>query len=198
MGNAYRKQFWFSRIPGITSCFGNITIGATGAVSSFSAPDVATSGITRLTTGIYTIKFNESFGGYMGFNWNVDPGVTGSAIAAGSLVTGTQYQITTLGTTTQANWVTAGLNTNYTAAVGVPFTAVGTTSGNGTATAVSKSSVASIEVVNPTALLRGTNPGTGALMTIQTLDFANALVDPADGSVIYFEFIFKNSSLPSY
>lgn len=58
---------------------------------------------------------------------------TSSAITAGSFITGIKYKIATLGTTTQAQWETAGVASGTTAAVGVTFTAAAVGAGNGTA-----------------------------------------------------------------
>lgn len=134
-----------------------VSIGASGAptlVSSSSAYSIPTSrgikSITRLTTGIYQVQFDDNFSQLLDCHARFTAG-QGSTINMGSLSTGTVYQILTLGTTTQAQWVTAGLPVGVTAAVGQVFKAAGAGAGNGTTKLLVANSASRIELMTSPA-----------------------------------------------
>ena len=180
----------------LTMIQGSVTIGASGAVTTASGNGLISTPVVKLgADGTYSITCKENYPGFVGFNWSLDPPTTGGAVTAGSFVTGTTYQITALGNTTQAQWVAAGLPSTMTAAVGMPFTAIAAGAGTGTATAVTVGNVGAINIVNPTTQLQSNSTSSGAIFVIECLDFAGALVNPTSGSVIYFNFLLRNSSL---
>lgn len=177
----------------LTAITGQVNFGATGSVSSSSGNGVY--GVTLLTTGIYKIKLVENFNGFVGFSSKMYGGVTGSNVASGSLVTGTQYQITTVGSST---WSSAGFDSDFTPAVGSVFVATGTTSGTGFAKAIASSGIANVELAqSQSGLLQNNNAslGKGSAFIVSCYDYAGALADPAEGSAMGFMLMLRNSSV---
>lgn len=192
MANPYMYQFLYSKHPMLSVITGSITFGATGAVSAASGNGVY--GVVRKTTGIYQVKLTDNWPGFVKFQWIGYSGITGSNVASGSLVTGTLYQITAVGTTV---WSGAGFDSDFTPAVGMQFVATGTAAGTGTAKAVTTSGIGACEVaLVQTSMLQNNNPaaGRGSEFFLQTLDFAGALVDPTSGGKMGFMFWLRNSS----
>lgn len=161
--------------------------------------------------GLIVVQFNENFQRYLGgFGGSVSP-VTGAniVVSAGTLNQGDAYIITSLGTTTQADWETAGLTQGYSAAVGVPFIcsaagAAGVGLGTGTVKAVGVSGVYNVEVVGNTNLtIGGQLPSgpVGAQIIMQVLgptsnvDPTPILTAPANGTVIGLSFYLSDSSI---
>jgi len=120
--------------------------------------------------------------------------VTGAAVTAGSFVTSTLYVIHSVGSTTQAQWETAGVPAGVTAAVGVAFVAAGAGAGTGTVKAVGTSGVYAIELAGDPQT--GVGPSTaGSVLYFKCLDASGAAVDPTSGSTLYFKVIYRNSSV---
>lgn len=103
---------------------------------------------TTPAAGFFQVQLSDPyfryFGGFSGF---VAPNSGSTAINA--LSANGVYVIATLGTSTTANWVVAGLPLGVTPAVGVSFQATGSTAslGTGTATQSTVSGVGHIEVI---------------------------------------------------
>lgn len=130
-----------------------VTIGGSGAptlVTSSAASSIPTSrgikSITRLNTGIYQIQLDDNYSQLLDYKANFTAGA-GGTVNMGSLVTNTVYRILTIGTSTQAQWVAAGLPVGITAAVGMVFKAAGAGAGNGTTTAVVANAANGIELL---------------------------------------------------
>lgn len=202
MANKRFFQFLFSKQPKLTMINGLVPIGATGAVGTVSGAGVQ--GVTRLAAGIYKIKLLDNYYGYVDSDFSMQGGITGSSVAGGAFITGTLYQIITLGTTTQAQWVTAGFDADYTAAVGSVFVATGAGAGTGTVKAIGSSGIVACEIAQRTGnLLNNLNSisNKGSSVIVQTLAATSSSVttliptDPANGSVLSFKLWFKDSSV---
>lgn len=192
MANRRFTQFFYTAhaMPVLIDC--NFAVGATGAVGTLKGPGV--SSVTRQSIGTYRVKLMDNYNKFFGMYPTLTAGVTGASITAGSFVVGTTYIITALGTT---NWQTAGLPAGLTAAVGMSFKAAAVGSGTGTVKAVGITGVATVEVVGDGNLeLAPTGSGIqGGYLTVQCLDAAGALVDPADGSIVGLAIYLSNSSV---
>ncbi len=134
-----------------------VSIGSSGAptlITSSAASSIPTSrgikSITRLTTGIYQIQLDDNYSQMLDYKASFTAGA-GGTVNMGSLVTGTVYRILTLGTSTQAQWVAAGLPVGITAAVGQVFKAAGAGAGNGTTSALVANSAGRIEMLTTPA-----------------------------------------------
>lgn len=136
-------------------------------------------------------NYNRSI---IGSNALISP-LTGSALT--SITAGNPYVITTLGTTTAAQWAAAGLPASITPAVGAAFIAIETSSigGTGTVFASTNSGITNIETIgDPNMTIAPANtPGLGAIVILQCLK-NSAVTQPADGTVIALQFIMDNSS----
>lgn len=180
----------------------SIVIGSTGAVSSFTGKGIAA--VTRLSAGVYRIQLQDNYSAFLTSKSFIQSPVTGSPINGGSFVATTVYQIVTLGTTTQAQWVTAGVPAGITAAPGVVFLAAGIGAGTGTVKALGVSGVNSTEIIGNPQLMLSKQPfvsNVGGYLTFQCLGptdsthTAQIPTDPASGSVLGFEIYMNNSSV---
>jgi hypothetical protein len=170
----------------------------------------ATPGVTNGYTnpnpqaGFAIVKFKNNFNYYLGgFSGQIVPLTSTSTT---SLTTGHVYVITSLGTTTTANWQTAGLLPGYVPAVGSAFISAITGSITGTGT-VGVPGVGTATVVNvvgdPNQTIANSNIATNA-GAVQILQFSaptnsstTTLVAgaPADGTVVGLQFCFDGSSV---
>ena len=138
-----------------------IAIGATGAPTIASGNGYGVASITRMAAGQYRLQLTDNFAKLLQFKASVQSPVTGSGIAAGSLTPGLVYQIATMGTTTQAQWVTAGVPSGITAAVGVTFKAAATSAGTGTAKLMGTSGVSAVELIGSNSNMLNNSPAGG-------------------------------------
>ena len=154
--------------------------------------------------GYAVITFKNTFNYYLGgFSGQIVPLTSTSTT---SLTKGNVYVITTLGNTTTAQWVTAGLNQGVVPAVGCTFVAAATASLSGTGT-VGIPGVATTEAVtivgDPNQMLNNSNiaGNAGAQITAQFLAATNSSTTtlvaaaPADGTVVAMTFFFDGSSV---
>jgi hypothetical protein len=192
MANQRFYQFLFSKEAGLTYLDGTITIGATGAVSSFAGKGIYS--VTRSTTGIYLLQLNDNYNAFVDFSWYALGGATGSAVNDGSFVTGTQYQITTVGNTA---WASAGFPAGFTPAVGSVFVATGAGgAGTGTAKAIGKSGISKIELAQSvSAELQGSTAGQGSAFFLNTYNYSEALANPTSGCILGYSVLLRNSSV---
>lgn len=130
--------------------------------------------------------------------------VAGADVAATALSVGVVYQITAMGTTTQANWVTSGVPSGVTAAVGVVFKAAATSAGTGTAKILGVSGIETSEVIGNHINMLNSQPysaNLGGYVDFQTLAATNAstttliATDPASGSKMHIRILVSNSKV---
>jgi len=171
-----------------------ITIGASGAVSSFTNSGNLISSITRLSAGTYQVQLKDPYAKLLAASGYLVSPATGSAITAGSFVSGTLYQIVSLGTT---NFNSVGLPANLTPAVGQVFVATGVGSGTGTVKAVSLSGINNVELASP--LMNATQAQNGSYLIMQCQGPTSGTstvpkaTDPTQGSLLVLEFYMNNS-----
>ncbi len=158
-------------------------------------------------SGTIVVQMQDNFNrSYSGFNAFVSPvsGTPVAILASGAALTpGVAYIITSLGTSTAADWHAVGLSAGITPAVGASFiakaTGAGTGNGSVMTTAAAGSGVASIETVGDPNASIAPNPGAaqgfGAQFILQCRDYAGAIVAPAAGTVISLSFYLSNSSV---
>lgn len=149
-----------------------IAIGATGAPTIASGNGLGIKSITRMAAGQYRLRLEDNFAKLLAFNAKMVSPVTGSGIAATALTPGLVYQIVTMGTTTQANWVTAGVPADITAAVGVTFLCAATSSGTGTGKLLGSSGVTTVELLGTSINMLNAQPVvalSGGYVDFQTL-----------------------------
>jgi hypothetical protein len=193
-------QFMNSLNPALTLIQGSFSVGSSGAVSAVNGSGIY--GVTRLAAGIYEVRLQDNYFRYLGHNCQLRSSSTGTT-AIGSISPGTVYQIAALGAATTAQWVTAGVPVGVTPAVGLPFLCAATSAGSGStcATAVS-SGVENIEVMgNPQTSITSTSYPYLVIRCLgptATADTAMIPVDPASGSKLDLEFLFRNSSILGY
>lgn len=192
-----------------------VSIGASGAPTIVppgtlaKQPGIAS--ITRLSTGTYQIQLQDNYSQLLDFGVTAISPVTGSAVSGGAFVSSTIYQIVTVGTTTQAQWVAAGVPNGITAAPGVIFKAAGAGAGSGTVKALGVSGANNaFEVLgSPNAMLTMrpyTGPGNagtsgGGFINFQclgptaTANTAPIPTDPANGSELMIYILLSDSSV---
>jgi len=181
----------------------SIPIGATGAVGTISGKGIQS--VTRLATGTYQIQLQDNYYSFLSMSAMVQSPVSGSNVTAGSFSTGTVYQITALGSTTQAQWVTAGVPAGITAQVGTVFKAAAAGAGTGTAKVLASSGIASIEQIGSEQLMLSNQPfvqgSGGGYITLRcygptsSSDTTLIATDPASGSTLNVAIWLNNSSI---
>lgn len=174
----------------------NVFMNTTGTASTSGSPGPA--------AGIGIIKLAGNFRKCLGMDYSFHNNAVGSSVT--STTTGVTYVIRTLGTTTAAQWLAAGLPAGFTAAIGQAFTAIatGAIGGTGSVQVTSVSGITSIEFVGgPSALIANSNTSAngGAQVFFQTLGATSggntALIPtaPAAGTIIRMTLYFDNSSV---
>ncbi len=153
--------------------------------------------------GYIVVQLSDNYNRSLsGFNSIVSP-VSGTPllVASAGLTVGLPYIITSVGTTTQAQWVALGVPAGVSAAPGVSFIAKAASAlGTGVVEvpAAAGSGITAIETVgdpnasiapNPTA-----NQGFGAQIILRCLS-NGAIATPADNSVISLAMYLSNSSI---
>lgn len=128
--------------------------------------------------------------------------ISGSSV----LTIGVPYTITSVGTSTTANWQAVGLPTNVTPAVGVSFIATVTGSGTGTGAVQTQnvSTISCVEVVgnpNLTVAAHSSSSTAGGYLILKCLAATNSgtttlvATAPATGSTIRLRIHLSNSSI---
>ena len=194
--NSTFQQFTQSLNHGLTLLESSVAIGAAGAPSALAGNGIQA--ITRLSAGTYQVSFQQAYNRFLALKGFVSAPSSGST-AAGALVPGTVYVIATLGTTTQAQWVTAGLNPAVTAAPGVAFLCAATSGGTGTCSTPASPAVSQVAVVGNAQLTvsqgSGVIVGNYPYVVVETLNAAFAPTDPANGSTLWLSFWLRASSV---
>jgi hypothetical protein len=170
-----------------------------------SATPGALNGLTNPNpqAGFAVVRFRNNFNVYLGgFSGQVVP-VTAPTTTA--LTLGNVYVITVLGTTTQAQWVAAGLEPGFTAAVGVTFVAAATASLSGTGKVGLPgvgNTLAVNAVGNSNLSLASSNLSSGGAQVVVQFSGATAAGNtallataPADGTTVGMTFKFDASSV---
>jgi hypothetical protein len=145
------------------------------------------SGNPNPEAGLVLITFASGFTGYVGGYPGFASPVGGSSIPVTTgVVAGKAYIITSVGTTTQAQWVALGLNPLVTAVAGASFVApaTSTSTGTGTIQLPGTSGIDHVEVVGDP------NQALAVGQVILQCLLGTALTAPADGTVIGLRFVF--------
>lgn len=168
-------------------------------------------GAVNPDTGIINVSLQDNYSRLLGFEWSAAPTVTGSPINISDstvMTVGRPYQITTLGTTTAAQWVTAGVPVGTTPAVGVVYMSAitGAGTGTGTVTAIGVTNFNQIALVGANAsqaigsskaAIAGLSDGSYLLFKILGPTNSSTTtpipVAPTDGIQIYMKLLFNNS-----
>jgi hypothetical protein len=168
------------------------TINVQPLVAAFVAP-----GNPNPEPGVIMVQLQDNYNRYLGgFSGQVSPL---SGLPLTSISAGTPYVIVSLGTTTQAQWTSAGVPKGVVPAVGVSFIAIasGSIGGSGAVEVPSASGVDNIEVIgDPDLSLApvGAGQNNGGIILMQCLQ-DGVLQAPLDGSVISLSFYLSNSSV---
>jgi hypothetical protein len=178
------------------------TSTVTGASLTYTA-----AGSANPEPGIAVIKLKSNWFKFFSSFSNVVSPLSGTSISVSGtavLTLNAPYVITAVGTTTQAQWVAAGLNSGVMAAVGVSFIAAvtGGVTGTGTVQAPSLSGIQAIELIgNPSTYFSNDLPGQGSQVIAQFLGATSAGVTtliptaPATGSLISIVLYLSDSSV---
>lgn len=201
MANARFTQFYYTKhtMPILLDC--NFAVGSTGAVGTLKGPGITS--VTRLSVGRYKILLQDNYYKFFGFSSFVASPVSGSNVAVTAIAPGTVYVITVVGTTTTAQWITAGVPVGITPAVGVAFLAAATSAGTGQVKIVGVSGVSAVEIIGDSSVtLNPIGQGSpGGYVVIQCLGATDASTttmipaDPASGSNLQISLYLSNSSV---
>lgn len=163
-----------------------------------SAP-LSGSGNPNPESGIIEVILQDNYFRYFtGFSGFASP-LSGTPISiSAGLTLGHPYIITSLGTSTQANFQALGLPSYITAAPGVSFIATSASAGTGTGTVqaplAAGSGIDHIEVIGDPNLMNSSSPTSG--MSFILACYKNGvLTAPTDGATISLAFSLSNSSI---
>jgi hypothetical protein len=192
MANRQFYQFLYSLNPMLTVIEGNIVVGSSGAVGTTKGSGIAS--VTKLgAAGTYKIVLDDAYNRYLfGTAAFVSPAI-GSNINDGSLVSGTLYRITAVGT---SDFTAIGAARN---AVGVSFVATGVGgAGSGTVKAVGNSGIVSVEV-GDTDVQSAVQLKEGVIIqclgATSSSDTTLIPKNPTAGCVLGFTLFLRNSSI---
>lgn len=142
--------------------------------------------------GIILINFVNPYSYYVGGYAGMVRPLSGTVVlVTAGLVVGVPYVITTVGTTTPAQWQALGFPVGYTPAVGASFIATTVTPGVGTGAVESTATtgVSHFEVLGNPNLMLNPGGGLGGQMILGTIGSgAFQPQAPADGTVIGLTF----------
>jgi hypothetical protein len=145
--------------------------------------------------GVIIVNMQDNYARYLGGFAGMGAPLSGSAISSG-LSIGSPYVIVSLGASTVAQWVAAGVPSSITPAVGVSFIASATSvAGGGTvmAPATAGSGIDHIEVIgDPNAM--DSNSASNGMQIILACFKNGVLTAPADNTVISMFFEMNDSS----
>lgn len=153
--------------------------------------------------GYINVTLQDNYNTYLAGDSQVIAPLSGTPVSiSAGLTLHKVYVITSLGTTTQAQWQAVGLPSYVKAAVGVSFIASTASAGSGTgvvqALATAGSGVDHIELASDPNLENSTGANVQSLgvgMTINLACFAaSVLTAPADGTIIKLWFYLNNSA----
>jgi len=176
---------------------GAVTLSAANAVLAQPFAGAPLGGNPNPLPGYAWIQLNNNFNKYIGgFSGFVSP-LNGVSVT--SVVLGQAYVIVSLGTTTLAQWQSAGLPPGLVPAVGQSFIAKASQAlgGSGAVQAPSVSGINSLEVIgDPNLSISNSNiaKNNGAWLLVQFLS-NGVLQAPKDGSVCGMQMIFDGSSV---
>lgn len=154
--------------------------------------------------GYAVVQFKNNFNYYLGGFTGFQAPLSSSNLT--STTSGNAYVITSLGTTTLAQWTTAGVPAGVTPAVGVAFIAIATASFGGTGTVGAPgviTTTATSVVGNPNLSLNNAAiaKNAGAIIIVELFAATNSSTTtlvtaaPADNTVISMCFKFDGSSV---
>lgn len=219
LGNNGGRQYSYANRPVLIDChfqvaasdsggLGIINLSGQGVNTVFmytsASAGVGPNGLTNpmahnASKGYIQLQLQNNYKHVLSVSGMIQSPTTGSAVnvdASDALLTiGTAYIITSVGTSTQADWQTLGLPIGVVPAVGCSFIALATGAGTGSGQvkAVGSSGVFQVEMVgSPDANLspiptNGISPNVGGTILLQALNASDALVEVADGSVIFLQ-----------
>ena len=154
--------------------------------------------------GLVLIQFKNWFNYYLGGSWGIVSPLSGTPVT--STTAGGAYVIVSLGTTTLAQWNTAGLPAGIAPAVGVSFIAIatGAIGGTGAVEVPSVSGIVAIEAIgDPNQSISNSNiaKNGGAYLALQLLGATNSSTTtliptaPATNSVIGLQVKYDRGSV---
>lgn len=201
----FTSQFTFSLSAMPVRISGKVLFGASGAPTLFSSSG-GIANIVRLKQGVFRIQLQDNYPNLIGMSMMMSAPMNGSTQSGGAFSIGAMREIVTLGTTTQAQWVDAGVPAGIAAAPGVVFFTASAGAGTGTVQGIATSNIASIELIgySPQTMLTlvPSAPRLGGYITIQTMGAFDSThtqlidTDPAEGSGMFIEIDLNNSSVP--
>ena len=151
-------------------------------------------------SGYVLVQFNNNYKYSLGETYSFQSPLSGSSLTSTTI--GLAYVIVTLGTTTAAQWLAAGVPPGVTPAVGVSFIAIATGAIGGTGTvnvpATNGSTIVTADVIgDPTVSLNNSSLATngGAWMLVRFMNGSMAITAPAVGSVCSMSFYFDISTV---
>lgn len=150
--------------------------------------------------GYCLVQFNNNYKYFLDEFFVFQSPLSGSSLTSTTI--GLAYVIVTLGTTTAAQWLAAGVPPGVTPAVGVSFIAIATGAIGGTGTvnvpATNGSLIVTADIIgDPTVSLNNTSLAAngGAWVLVRFMNGSMAITAPAAGSICSMAFDFDISTV---
>ena len=199
-----QKLYQFQQYPVLLNCVFTVdnTQGAgisglqgMGVKSVFMNSASPSAANPNPAVGVIQVQLQDCYNGVLGLWSQLEGPVTGANLT--TLVQGVVYQITAVGTTTQAQWETRGVPVGMQAAAGVTFVckSAGAIGGTGTAKALAAPGVDVIDLMSDNANMQVLNSAVnGGSTLILAARNAGVLTAPAAGTLIRLNMYLSNSS----
>lgn len=180
---------------------GAVTLSAASIVNSKPlVPSFLGAGNPNPEPGIIVVQLQDNYNKYLDKYVDLRAPLSGSSISSG-MVVGNPYVIASLGSSSAAQFLAAGVPANITPAVGVSFIAIATSIAGGAlvqAPAAAGSGIDHIEVIGNPNLMNSNGAytlGAGNGMELILACYQNSvLTAPADGTFIGLDFYLNNSA----
>lgn len=146
--------------------------------------------------GVIQIELQDNYNGLLGVWSCLEGPVTGANLT--TVTAGVVYQITAVGTTTEAQWAARGLPAGLVASVGDVFVcnSSGALGGTGTVKAMAAPGIDAVDLLSDNAnISRLNNTVNGGGIVILAARNAGVLTAPAAGSIIRVNMYLSNSSV---
>ncbi len=191
-----------------TNGLGISSMNGPGIQAIYMHSSAATPSSVNPAAGTIVVRLQDNYNKLLSANHMImqSPG-SGSDVKIdnSALTAGVAYVISILGNATAAKWHAIGVPPGVTPAVGVSFIALSNGGTGNTltsrvqASAAAGAGICSVEIVGNSNLAVDPSPsanqGYGAEIILQCRDYAGAIAQPADNSVISLSFLLNNSGV---
>lgn len=198
------KLYSFNKYPVLLTCTwavdntnpaGVVSVAGRGVKAIWMNSSAPSAANPNPAAGLVQVELQDPYNGLLNMMCSLRGPVTGANLT--SVTAGIAYQITAVGTTTEAQWIARGLPVGIVANVGDVFVcnSTGALGGTGTVKALAASGIDHMDLVSDSLnLQRQNSPVNGGGIVILAARNAGTLTAPAAGTVIKLSLLLSNAS----